>query len=488
MEFIKTSYKLEGFVESRRGGRAENQDYLDYRDTEWGFLIVVCDGMGGGPAGQVASSQAVSAIINYIDKTPFDRNKSYESLLREAISYANKHLLDLQRNNPQLRGMGTTATVLLIDKTSAKLAHIGDSRIYQFRFGRKKFRTTDHSQVMELVKVGTLTEEEARTAPNSNVISKALGVTETADPDVCELDYEKDDRFVLCTDGVWGSMPENKLIDLLARTKTLSGTVESTMITVEEIGRDNGCHHDNFTLALVKTNHNSNYKEPMSHKVRNILALLLVVCCISLMTNVIFGYKLSNIKDPNTEASSMSEKNTQAYIDSVVQVRLQEESIKKDSTKTSLNDENKDKTTMERKNTEPIISSAEKSATEDKTAAKEAAADKEEGLSKEDCNIDILKKNLNVIKSELENLSNVDASKPIPQSSLDSIEKELNQLCLDLRKNNMTESADLIERDVITKLKNSIAKDIDKSKNDSRKGHYKTLSKTLDKILVEILK
>lgn len=480
MELIKTSYKLEGFVESRKGGRPENQDYLDYRDTGWGFLIVVCDGMGGGPAGQVASSQAVSAIINYIDNTPLEQNISSEQLIRDAISYANSHLLDLQRKNTQLRGMGTTATVLLINKKSAKIAHIGDSRIYQFRFGRKKYRTTDHSQVMDLVKVGTLTEEEARTAPNSNVITRALGVTETVDPDFCELDYEKDDRFVLCSDGVWGSMPENKLVDLLAKTKTLSGTVESTMISVEEIGKNNGGHHDNFTIALVKTNTNSILKEPMSHKVRNILISLIIVCCISLMANAILAFSLMHKKSEQPVTTSiqglLSGPASQAYIDSLVQVRVNEITNKTDTTKLDSNVAAKEQASVESKKQE-----------EEKTQPAEKSSPQEKKNIKEENPIDKMKNDLNGIKSEITSLSNVKANQAIPQASIDSLEKHLTQLCKDLRSNKMTVQADLIERDVIAKLKNSIAKNIDNSKKDMRKGHYNELGNTLDKILKDVL-
>lgn len=492
MELIKTSYKLEGFVESRKGGRPENQDYLDYRDTGWGFLVVVCDGMGGGPAGQVASSQAVNAIINYIDNTPFEHSLSPEKLLRDAISYANTHLLDLQRKNTQLRGMGTTATVLLINKNSAKLAHIGDSRIYQLRFGRKKFRTTDHSQVMELVKVGTLTEEEARTAPNSNVITRALGVTETVDLDFCEVGYEKGDRFVLCTDGVWGSMPESKLVDLLAKTKTLSGTVESTMITVEEIGKDNGGHHDNFTLALVKTNNNSILKEPMSHKVRNILVTLIVICCISLIANAILAYSLLNKKSVEPSSTSiqglMSGKNTQAYIDSLVQVKLQDEKNKKDTIKSGVIETPKEQVSEDINKKEISSQVTEKS----DVAAQPTTQDKTTSNQKDDAKsenpLEKLKNDYQGIKSELTSLSKISASKAIPQTSLDSLEKKLSQLCKDLRNNNMTAQADLIERDVIAKLKNSVAKNVDNSKKDIRKGHYNELVNTLDKILKEVLK
>ena len=155
---------------------------------------------------------------------------------------------------------------------------------------------------MDRARDGLISEEEARTAPDSNVVTRALGVMPDVKVSIKELTYERGDRFVLCTDGVWGSMPEKKLIQLLTRTPNLSGTVEKTMISVEEIGHAQGDNHDNFTIALVETNINSQKKEPMTHSTRNLIRFLAILATASILLNVFFV--LYKEKPANNEAAT----------------------------------------------------------------------------------------------------------------------------------------------------------------------------------------
>lgn len=203
MKPIDTKTPFTAIAESRIGGRSENQDTCAWQDTRHGFLLLVCDGMGGGPSGKIASQMAADAIVNSVldSKPELDRRE----VLARAIRDANNALLAAQDADPRLRGMGTTVTALLINKQSAVVAHVGDSRVYQFRGPRKLFRTFDHSHVFELVKAKALTEEEARLSGESNIITRALGPMEKVEPDIEELPYEKGDRFMLCTDGIWGA-------------------------------------------------------------------------------------------------------------------------------------------------------------------------------------------------------------------------------------------------------------------------------------------
>ncbi|WP_455622183.1 protein phosphatase 2C domain-containing protein [Parabacteroides sp.] len=281
---IKTSLPFLGFIESRQGGRPENQDSCGFSDTLLGLLVVVCDGMGGGPGGKMASTVAVDTIMQTIRSATADSNRS--KAIEVAIQNAHLKLLALQKERPSLVGMGTTATILLISRQSAMIAHVGDSRIYQLRRGSKIFRTEDHSLVGEMVRKKAMTEDEARMSSNSNIIQRALGIGTEVKADISERAYEKGDRFVLCTDGVWGAMKENDLIESLARTKTLSGAMERTMVKVDELGAAEGNNHDNFTMALLTVNCNSNLKEVMSTKVRNLLLGLSIVCGLSLLGNV----------------------------------------------------------------------------------------------------------------------------------------------------------------------------------------------------------
>lgn len=288
---LKTLHKNDndifiGFAESRIGGRPENQDSYGFKDTELGFLVTVCDGMGGGPGGKTASSIAVNEIITGIEEA--SKDEEVANIIIKAIRRANMAILEAGNQTPELQGMGSTATVLLLSEKSAFLAHAGDSRIYQIRGGKKVFRTFDHSVVFDLVKQKVITEEQARLSAQSNVITRALGVKPDLEVDVVEVPYEKGDRFVLCSDGIHGSMPEKELIKMLANHKTSLGAVLDDIATyVDNIGRSSGGKHDNLTLAIVETKINSKLRPTMSKQIKTTLIVLAAICLISIVCNIV---------------------------------------------------------------------------------------------------------------------------------------------------------------------------------------------------------
>lgn len=241
------------------GGREENQDCFDLKDAAGeGFVATVCDGMGGATGGATASCKAVEAIIEYLsnDNLP----EGGEEKVAEAVRKGNDAVYQEALNNPPLRGMGTTATAIWIDEAAAYVAHVGDSRIYQIRSGKKKFRTMDHSRVFELVKAKRITEEEARTRPDSNIIMRALGIRPEVEVDTAKLPYKRGDRFVLCCDGVWNCMPETELLKNLYAVGSPKDVAESVAATVDSIGKESGGHHDNLTLIVIDMKKDSKYQ------------------------------------------------------------------------------------------------------------------------------------------------------------------------------------------------------------------------------------
>lgn len=286
MEPIKTHFNILGYVDSRIGGRAENQDFSGFADTPLGLLVVVCDGMGGGPSGKLASTIAVKKTVDYVMQVK-DVKAPRDKVLADAVDYAHAAIIERQRNDPSCKGMGTTLTALLINSESAYVAHVGDSRVYQFRGGRMVFRTKDHSYVGELVQKGDLTEEQARLSARSNIITRCLGGGNSKAEVDGPLAYMAGDRFMLCTDGIWGMMPEPQLIKLVAKTKSLSGATDATVIAVDEQGRNEGNHHDNLTIALLDTTEDSILKEPMSKTTRTIIYALGALLALSLLFNFI---------------------------------------------------------------------------------------------------------------------------------------------------------------------------------------------------------
>lgn len=309
MNLINSTYKISGALESLPGGREENQDFMGFADTQLGFVLVLCDGMGGGPGGLTASTTVVDAVIHHLSS--FTKNNDIKTAIRQSIAYADDKIARLITASPTLTGMGTTVVVLVINNKSAFVAHIGDSRLYQFRFGYKVFRTNDHSQVGELVRSGALTEEQARISPNSNVVTRAINGCGIAQPDIIELPYEKGDRFVLCSDGIWGSMPEKELIRGLTKTKSVSGTVVQMAFDVDEIGKAAGGKHDNLSIAIVETQTNSKLKVKMGKKIRIILFSLLVLLSISI---------IANLWALNTTKSSFSSNLANSNVDSLEEI------------------------------------------------------------------------------------------------------------------------------------------------------------------------
>ena len=250
------------------GGRPEDQDCLAYDNVHGRQIFAVCDGMGGHAGGCVASTTAAKALTDSL-KRQAEIVSTKEAII-SAVNEANSAVYKKSQEEPSLRGMGTTLTLLVVDNQAAYVTHIGDSRIYQLRKGRKRFRTFDHSQVFDQVAKGKMTEEEARVHPRANILSKAIGILPDVDFVVTKLDYKEKDRFVLCCDGVWNTQPEADIINMLSANDDLETTIMSTRSLVEKIGKENGGQHDNHTMIVVDMKGNSKYRKSIFTKFANI--------------------------------------------------------------------------------------------------------------------------------------------------------------------------------------------------------------------------
>lgn len=286
MQFFQSNYNILVAGDTTIGGRKENQDNMGVIDTALGCLVVVCDGMGGGPGGRTASAIAVDAI----SRTVLNANPQSprEDVLRQAIANAQYMLEQKVHEVPQLNGMGSTAVAVLINSDSAVVAHVGDSRCYRIKTNKMMFRTIDHSLVSELVQHKTLSEEEARTSPQSNVITRGLGSMSNHIPDISIVPFTKGDRFILCSDGVWGIMPHEALLNRFASKQSLESIVETLQTEVDKIGFASGGGHDNHTLIIFETLTDSKLKDKMTKQTIAIIATLSVLLLISMAVNV-FG-------------------------------------------------------------------------------------------------------------------------------------------------------------------------------------------------------
>lgn len=296
-------YHLRIAYETRVGGRPENQDALALSDTPLGFLAVVGDGMGGGPGGATASTLAAKTIVDTLTGcTPLMPRRQ---ALKLAVDHAQTVLENAMRSNPTLQGMGSTLVALLLNKESALIAHLGDSRCYRLSQGRIAFRTADHSLVGELVQYGSMTEEQARRSPTANVITRGLGATSNHVAQIDEVPYRRGDRFVLCTDGIWGSMPQPQLLTYIMPPKAASDVAIDLPQAVDRLGQQNGNHHDNHTLIVIDTDTQSILKDKMGKREIILCAAFAVLLVISMVVN---GILLSKLAAHRQQAEAMKQK------------------------------------------------------------------------------------------------------------------------------------------------------------------------------------
>ena len=184
--------------------RKENQDTFSIAEACGRHIAVVCDGMGGERGGKIASSIAVETYLSQL-KALLREDMSIEQL-RELSSFcvaqANTAVHQYALENPDCTGMGTTLVSVITDGEIALVSNIGDSRAYLVRDGKLSRVTHDHSVVESLVESGDITAEEARTHPNRNLITRALGPEASAACDTYEMKLKAGDRLLLCTDGL----------------------------------------------------------------------------------------------------------------------------------------------------------------------------------------------------------------------------------------------------------------------------------------------
>ena len=276
MEKIKSEkIPLQGVASSMRGGRPENQDDWGILETPLGFLLIVCDGMGGGPGGKSASYIVKHEIAVALNEC--SPQTSREQALKMAVARAQAELEQKMKDVPSLEGMGSTFVALLVNKHSAIIAHAGDSRCYRIHKKRVLYKSQDHSLVAELVRKKTLTEEEARLSPQVNVITRGLGSTTNHVPDIDEMPYKKGDYFILCTDGVWGIMPHSELLDKFKRLSDIQTFVFNLSAEIDKIGFSRGGQHDNHTIAVVEMECDSELKDKRPWKKWALLSIIGIV-------------------------------------------------------------------------------------------------------------------------------------------------------------------------------------------------------------------
>lgn len=227
--------------------REKNEDYLETFESAFGNVFIVCDGMGGHIAGEIASRLAVATIKEHIISNPEKINNT-KQIIRSAIQLANSKIIEKWHDEPQLKGMGTTIVILIIRFNFAYYAHVGDSRIYIVRNKKIYQITKDQSFVQSLVDGGLISYKEAETHPRKNEITQALGISDTVKIDLNEigLNLYKDDAFILCTDGLTGLVDDDIIQNIV-----IKNDAQDSCTKLVSLANNNG-GHDNITIQIIR--------------------------------------------------------------------------------------------------------------------------------------------------------------------------------------------------------------------------------------------
>jgi protein phosphatase len=231
-------------ITDRGRKRPSNEDAFGY-SVEHG-VYVVCDGMGGAAAGEIASSLAVDEVLRLFEEHAAEQTPLQPAAER-AVRAANAAIYSRARRNLQLSGMGTTLVGLLTDEQQVLVVNVGDSRCYRLRQGELEQLTLDHSLVEEQVRLGRMTRSEAQRSPLRNVITRALGTQNHVTADFFDYEAEPGDLFLLCSDGLTRELADHQIEALLSEDAPVEELGERLVKAANKAGG-----HDNITCVLVR--------------------------------------------------------------------------------------------------------------------------------------------------------------------------------------------------------------------------------------------
>lgn len=277
MARIKLHFEVAALSDKGRV-RHGNEDACGHSVDAGGFVL--CDGMGGAAAGEIASHLAVETFLAAIHGTnatgtnamgtdgnspqvapadedakpgsgaPMDLDAAPDRL-RAAIFAANRAVLSRALEHPELRGMGTTLVALMFEETTdghlAWIAHAGDSRCYLLRGGELRQLTVDHSLVEEQVRMGQLTLEEAERSPWRSVITRAVGSANAVEPEITGVAVNAGDLYLLCSDGLTRELTDAEIGQVMRSESGIEATCERLVGAANANGG-----HDNITVMLVR--------------------------------------------------------------------------------------------------------------------------------------------------------------------------------------------------------------------------------------------
>lgn len=229
--------------------RKSNQDYADYFISDYNqYLFVLCDGVGGHQAGDVASELTTKFLGKEFKN--IDRKLTAEDAsqwIHEAIHKVNDFIYEESLKDNQLSGMGTTLVLALVIEGLVLIAHVGDSRAYIIEQDQLIQKTEDHSLVNELIRSGEITKEEGDFHPQRNVVTQSIGVTADVGYELSEIPADSIDGLMLCSDGLTNMVSHEAMVEFI----TSDLTVDELVVELIDAANDAG-GRDNITIIIVK--------------------------------------------------------------------------------------------------------------------------------------------------------------------------------------------------------------------------------------------
>lgn len=228
--------------------RAENQDRFRIHYGKNYGVAVLCDGMGGARAGSLAAELATDSFMLYLQRCMLEKEPPEVGIiLRESASYANIRVYDKSRESEQYEGMGCTLVSALVQNGNVTLINIGDSRCYHFSRRGLRRLTVDHSLVEELVRAGKISREEAKTHPQKNVITQAVGLEYRLHGDIYYPEVKEGDTLLLCSDGLSNMLEKKTMENVLYDCPDIEKAAKRLMSLALRAGAS-----DNVTVVLLR--------------------------------------------------------------------------------------------------------------------------------------------------------------------------------------------------------------------------------------------
>ena len=213
-------------------------------------VYILCDGVGGHNSGEVASRKTVQGIADYVSNNSLEDVRTYRTVktyFNNCIQKINYEILTESRNSEENRGMATTLVLSYFVGNKLYVMNVGDSRAYVLRNGELKQITEDHTYVNSLIKAGVITEEQAASHKNKNMITRAVGADYDVQADFFSVTVQTGDIILMCSDGLYGEVPEDVLAEMLQQDRGMS---EICADLVEQANKNGGA--DNITLITLK--------------------------------------------------------------------------------------------------------------------------------------------------------------------------------------------------------------------------------------------